>query len=176
MKTKQTTVCADLPEPNFDELELTRETSRKEVNTFLERDDVDHDLGGVTGWRACYGARYNGRLVGVCVVGRPTSRHLDHERVVEITRYASRPDRPGNMGSWLVSKAREWAAIEGYEKIIAYAGVAGNEGTLYTACGFELEEETQASGDGWTNRKGRDSWSDYTRKKWAYELDGARRV
>ncbi|WP_394353291.1 XF1762 family protein [Haloterrigena gelatinilytica] len=145
------------------------------MNTFLERKDVDHKLGGVVKWRACFGARYRGRLVGVCIVDRPTARMLDDEKYCEITRYASRPDRPSNMGTWLISRARDWAALEGHEKLIAYAGVAGNRGTLYDGAGFEEVEVTNATGVGWQTRDGRKSWDDYTRRKWVYELEGAER-
>jgi hypothetical protein len=55
--------------------------------------------------------------------------------------------------------------------MIAYAGVAGNFGTVYSAAGFELDyEEEEADGSGWQNRENRDSCEDYMRKRWSYSL------
>lgn len=158
--------------PSVTHLDLTRERSRIRVNSFLEDDEIDHILGGVPGWRACFGARYSDILYAVCVVGRPTARMLDDDKVVEITRFATRPERPANTGSWLIAKARDWAKLEGYERMIAYSGIADNEGILYQACGFELDEKTQADGSSWTNREGRKEWEDYERRRYSYDLGG----
>lgn len=161
----------EIPEPpSVGHLSLTRERSRIRVNEFLEKDEVDHKLGEIQGWRACFGARYQGILYAVCVVGRPTARMLDDDKIVEITRFATRPQRPVNTGSWLIAKARDWAELEGYEKIIAYSGIADNKGILYQASGFELDEKTQAKGSGWTNREGREERDDYERLRYSYEL------
>jgi len=159
------------PSPaSLKDLELTRERGRKEVNNFLER---NHPQGDVPGWLACFGARYQGHLVGCVVVGRPVARNLDNGDVIEIRRIGIREDRPANMASWLVARSRKWAALEGYERMITYAGVAGNYGTVYEAAGFTCDQTTSADGSGWTNRKERDNWEDYERRRWSYELDGA---
>lgn len=155
--------------PSVSDLELHRERSRNEINEFLES-KVDHQLGSVPGWKAAFGARYQGELIAVCVLGRPVARQIDADRVISISRFAARPSRPANTGSWLIARAREWARLEGYEKIIAYAGVAGNYGKIYEAAGFRLQKEEEASGDSWTNREGRQRLPDYVRRKWAYNL------
>ena len=162
----------DPPTPaSVSDLTLSRERSRKQVNLFLER---VHPRGGVTGWKACFGARFEGYLVACLVLERPSARHADDGTRVEISRYGIREDRPANTGSWLIARARRWAALEGYAEIITYAGVAGNKGVTYAASGFECVDTTVADGSGWlTQGDDRDTWDDYERRKWVYKLDGA---
>ena len=124
------------------DLKLTRERSRNEINDFLESDMVDHKLGGIPGWKAAFGARHKSNLIAVCVLGRPVARMVDEDKEVSITRYGSRPERPSNTGSWLIARARKWAFLEGYQRISAHAGVAGNKGTIYSAAGFKLDRGT----------------------------------
>lgn len=159
------------PKPNsVSDLDLTRERSRTEINQFLQSDSVNHKLGSVPGWKAAFGARYDGELIAVCVLGRPVARRIDHSRVISISRFGSLPTRPENTGSWLIGQSRVWARLEGFRKIIAYAGAAGNYGTIYDAAGFDLEKIDESSGDGWENRKDRQGISKFTRRKWVYEL------
>jgi GNAT superfamily N-acetyltransferase len=156
------------------DLTLTREHSRTAVNRFLER---HHPRGGVVGWRACFGARYQDQLVACIVIERPSARMLDDNSVVEITRYGLRDDRPQNTGSWLIARARQWAALEGYETMLTYAGVAGNYGTVYEAAGFECDDISMADGSGWiSHAEDRDTWEDYERRRWVYDLNGAEAV
>lgn len=162
----------ELPSPSsVSELSLCRERSRKEVNKFLESEIVDHQLGSVPGWKAAFGARYNGKLVAVCVLSRPVAREIDATKTISISRFAALPTRPKNTGSWLIARARTWARLEGYDSLIAYAGVAGNYGTIYEAAGFELIKQERAKGDGWDTREGRRTVTDFTRRKWKYEFD-----
>jgi len=164
----------DPPSPaSVTNLVLTRERSRNRANRLLER---HHPRGRVQYWYACFGARYQGHLVGCVVIERPSARQLDDGTVVEITRLGLRPDRPANLGSWLIARARRWCELEGYEQLIAYAGVAGNYGTVYEAAGFECDDVTQSDGSGWTNRNGRDEWDDYERRRWVCDLGGAEAI
>lgn len=160
-----------LPKPkSVEDLSLTRERSRSEVNDFLDAETVDHELGSVPGWKAAFGARFNGELVAICILGRPVARHIDANEVISITRFATLPTRPANTGSWLIARARKWALLEGYRKIIAYAGVAGNYGTIYEAAGFKLVKQDEAQGDNWSSRENRKTVADFTRRKWGYTL------
>jgi len=153
------------------ELTLTRERSRDDVNRFLSR---HHPRGTIVGWLACFGARYQGHLVGCVVLERPSARHYDDGSRVELTRLGIRDDRPQNLGSWLIARARNWCALEGYNSLLAYAGVAGNYGTVYEASGFVCDDVSQADGSGWTSHDGdRDTWDDYERRRWVCDLDGA---
>lgn len=151
-------------------LRVERERSRNEINDFLESDIVNHKLGGVPGWKAAFGARYESQLIAVCILGRPVARMVDAEKEISITRFAARPERPSNTGSWLIAHARRWAFLEGFERVSAHAGVAGNEGTVYSAAGFKLTRVDQARGNSWQGREGRQAVEDFTRRKWVYEL------
>lgn len=143
--------------------------SRKRVNRFLEH--VGHKLGGVPHWKAAWTARYRDHIVSAIVLNRPAARMVDDEKEIVIQRFAAVPNRPDNTGSWLIARARKWAELEGYERIAAHAGVAGNEGTVYKAAGFVLEGARMADGSGWQSREGRDSWEDYERRKFVYHFD-----
>jgi len=161
----------DPPSPaSVADLTLTRERSRDRVSRFLKR---NHPRREVPGWLACFGARYRGHLVGCVIVGRPSARQYDDGTRVELTRLGIREDRPPNLGSWLIARARQWCELEGYDQLIAYAGVAGNYGTVYEAAGFDCDDVTQSNGSGWTNRDDRDEWDDYERRRWVYDLGGA---
>jgi len=150
------------------DLTLTRETSRNAVNQFLER---EHPRGGVQFWHACFGARYDGSLVACVVFERPSARMLDDGSVIELTRFGVRDDRPMNTGSWLIAKARNWAELEGYDRLVTYAGVSGNYGTVYEAAGFECDDVSISDGAGWTTHaEDRQTWDDYERRRWVYEL------
>lgn len=166
--SENSTIAEPPTPPNLDALSLTRERERQPVNEFLEQ---RHPLGSVPGWKACFGARYRDSLVAVLVVGRPVSRVADDGTELSITRYCRREDRPANTGSWLIGQAREWARLEGFDTLTAHAGVAGNYGTVYEAAGFEVSDITAADGTGWlTQGEDRETWEDYERRKWAYEL------
>ena len=160
----------ELHPKSVDDLRLTRERSRNEINNFLESDGVDHKLGGIPGWKAAFGARHESKLIAVCVLGRPVARMVDEDKEISITRYGSQPERPSNTGSWLIARARQWAFLEGYQRISAHAGVAGNKGTVYSAAGFKLVREEKAQGDSWQSREGRSSVDDFVRRKWIYPL------
>lgn len=155
----------------LDDLTLTREKSRKEVNDFLELDEVGHDLGSIQGWKAVFGTRYDNELIAVVVLGRPLARWYDADKRVNITRLAAKPKRPDNTASWLIARARNWAYYEGYEVIAAHAGVAGNHGTVYEASGFELVKEKEESTNTWKSREGRDDYGNYVRRRWEYHFD-----
>ncbi|WP_302084045.1 hypothetical protein [Salinibaculum rarum] len=116
-----------------------------------------------------------------------TTRTVSAGRTRELTRYASHPDVRGgnatdtakaastrreNTASWLISHALEWAALEGYETVVSYSGVANqNEGTIYKAANFQYAGTVDADGDGWTNRSKRDSWSNSREKsRWIAKL------
>lgn len=152
-------------------LSVERVRSRIETNRFLSHPLVGHQRGSVVGWKACFGLRYAGDLVAVAVLSRPSARHADDGETIELSRFASHPLRPLNTGTRLLAEAKQWAALEGYTDLISYAGVAGNEGTLYHASGLDAElQTTAANGSGWGNRSERDSWSDYERRKFSESL------
>jgi GNAT superfamily N-acetyltransferase len=163
--------------PSVSELSLVAERgegARTRVNAFLEAPDVEHTLGSVPGWLMAWSARYRDVMIAVCVLSRPVARASDDGATIAVSRLAARPERPANTGSWLLARARQWAALSGYDQLIAHAGVAGNEGTVYAAAGFECEGVTRADGDGWQTREGRTAWNDDERRRWLYDLTEVR--
>jgi len=161
---------SDPPSPSsVEHVEVVRERKKQPVNEFLEQ---RHPLGGVPGWKACFSGRYKDSIVGLIVVGRPTARMADDGTELSITRFCRREDRPVNFGSWLIARVRKWAGLEGYETLSAHAGVAGNHGTVYEAAGFEVTDVTMADGSGWLSQgEDRETWDDYERRKWVYDLE-----
>jgi GNAT superfamily N-acetyltransferase len=152
-------------------LSVSRERSRNAVNAFLEHPVVDHDLGGVVGWKAAFGARHQGDLVAVCVLSRPSARGADDGVTLELNRYAAHPNRPPNTATWLIARAADWARLEGYDQLLTYAGVSNdNEGTIYQASNFERDGVSSADGSGWSTREGRESRDDYTRRRYVRRL------
>lgn len=151
--------------------------SRTQVNKFLEGGPdglVDHSLGGVHVWKAAFIAEYEGETIAALVLSTPASPHADAEKELVISRLACHPARPKNTSSWFIARAREWARDQDYERLVAYAGVGGNDGTCYDAAGFEHRETVRADGSGWTNRDGRDEVAggrQWQRSKWVYDLD-----
>lgn len=159
------------PVGSVDDLQLVAETgegSRQRVNAFLEQ--VGHELGDVPGWLMAWSARHEDRIVAVLVLSRPTARAYDDGTAVEVSRMAARPERPHNTCSWLLARARTWAALSGYDRMIAYAGVAGNRGTAYDAAGFDCESVETDSTERWENREGRQSYGEYERRRWEEDL------
>jgi len=160
---------SDPPTPgSVNDLSLSRERDLARVNTFL---NSHHPLGGVEGWHAAFAARYDDSIVALVVLGRPKARHSDDGDTTEINRFARRDDRPANTGSWLIARARDWARLEGYERLLTHAGVAGNQGTVYEALGFEHVRTTRADGSGWTNREQRETREDYERRTYEYRFE-----
>lgn len=154
--------------PSVDELELRRERTKQPVNEFLKQ---RHPLGGVPGWKVCFGARYRDSLVAALVVGRPVARAADDGTELSITRFCRREDRPANTGSWLIARARKWAELEGYDTLTAHSGVAGNYGTVYEAAGAECRDVRMADGSGWLSQgDDRETWDDFERRKWVFDL------
>ena len=70
----------------------------------------------------------DGVVVGVVIVGRPVSRHLDDGHTVEVTRLAT--DGSRNACSMLYGAAIRAARAMGYGRIVTY--------TLASECGASL--------------------------------------
>ena len=91
------------------------------------------------GHKFSVGVVYDGRLVGVAIVGRPVSRHRDNSMTLEITRLCT--DGTKNACSKLYSAAARAAFAMGYKRIGTY--IAKDEpGTSLKAAGWKLIAET----------------------------------
>ena len=73
-------------------------------------------------------------VVGVAIVGRPVSRHLDDGWTVEVTRVAALDDQP-NACSKLYAAAWRAARAMGYRKAITYT-LQEESGTSVKAAGW----------------------------------------
>ena len=63
----------------------------------------------VTGHKFSIGALYNNKMVGVAIIGRPVSRHLDEKYTVEVLRVCIQDPAPKNACSFLYGRAwRIW--------------------------------------------------------------------
>lgn len=140
----------------------------------------------------------SGNPCAVAVLDRPNASRLCEYTPTDYTqlaRYASHPEVRGvaddtgdswvdeeersvsslqeNTASWLISRALQWAKLEGYEKVISYSGSANmNEGHIYRATDFEHAGFSDSAGDGWTNREGREQWQNSRdeRDRWVATL------
>lgn len=89
----------------------------------------------VVGHRFSIGCFDGGQLVGVCIVGRPVARMVDHTRVLEVTRLCT--DGTPNACSKLYSAAARAGRELGYERIQTYI-LDTEPGTSLTAAGWVL--------------------------------------
>lgn len=74
-----------------------------------------------------------GQLLGVAVVGRPVSRHLDDKKTLEVTRMAT-TGHPNACSTLYAAAARE-ARIRRFARLITYT-LASEPGTSLVAAGF----------------------------------------
>ena len=88
----------------------------KEANAFVTRLHRHHKA--VKGHKFSIGLSVDGVIVGVAIVGRPVSRHLDNGATLEVNRCCT--DGTKNACSWLYAKA--WRATQsiGYKKLVTY--------------------------------------------------------
>jgi hypothetical protein len=78
------------------------------------------------------------KIVGVVIVGRPVSRHLDDGFTLEVTRLAT--DGTRNACSFLYSKAWQASKSLGYKRLITYI-LQDESGISLKAAGWRLVGE-----------------------------------
>ena len=88
----------------------------KSANAFVAAYHRHHKP--VVGQKFSLGCAKAEKLVGVVIVGRPVSRHLDDGKTLEVTRLCSTGEK--NVCSFLYGAAARAAKALGYEKIITY--------------------------------------------------------
>lgn len=115
----------------------------KEANQYVSLFHRHHDPVYRDKFRV--GALCDGKLVGVCQVGRPVSRMLDDGKTVEVVRLCT--DGTRNVCSFLYSRAARIAKEMGYKKIITYI-LCTESGESLRACGWQ--EEAITSGGHWS--------------------------
>ena len=118
--------------------------SLKEAQDFINRLHRHHTA--PVGHKFSIGAKANGVLVGVCVVGRPVSRYMDDGKTLEVTRLCT--DGTKNACSFLYGRAARIAEDMGYTKIITYILETENGASL-KASNWHCEE-AETGGGNWS--------------------------
>ena len=111
----------------------------------------------VQGCRFCLGAKFNDKLVGVAIVGRPVARKLDDGLTAEVTRTCVLDDAPKNVNSFLYGKCwRVWQQMGG-KRMLTYT-LQSESGSSLKGAGWKILGETGGwkNGKGWTTREGRE--------------------
>ena len=120
--------------------------SLKTANAFVAEHHRHHKP--VVGHKFSIGRAQEGQLVGVAIVGRPVSRHLDDGLTLEVNRLCTTGEK--NACSMLYAAAARAAKAMGYHKIITY--------TLDTEPGISLRAAGwvcagPAGGKRWTGER-----------------------
>jgi len=161
-----------------------REWSRGLINGLLEHPIGDHRLGRRQFIRAGWTARRpDGRPSALAVLTRPNAPAQADGQTIELARYVSHPDavqsRVGtnNTATWLLARVARWARLEGFDRLLSYSGVAGNEGSIYQGLPFEHVGWTDADPDQWESRDGRSAAAsiDAQKKRWVWPFMTPRR-
>lgn len=116
----------------------------------------------VQGAKFAVGASDGEKLVGVAIVGRPISRHLDDGVTAEVTRCCVLDQAPKGAPSFLYARCwRAWSAMGG-ERIVTYTLVSESGASLRGA-GWRVVAQSSGAveGKGWTTRAGRE-WQTVT--------------
>lgn len=110
------------------------------------------------GFRAVLEYSLGKDLIGAMIVGRPSTRALDPQEWLEVTRIYFLDDTPKNVESRALGMMRKFVRIWMPEvrMLISYADPEqGHEGVIYRADGWAQFGMTKASKRGWDNRAGR---------------------
>lgn len=99
------------------------------ANTYVAEHHRHHKP--VRGHKFSLGCADDGRLVGVAIVGRPVSRHLDDGLTLEVNRLCT--DGTRNACSFLYGAAWRAARALGYRKIVTYILESENGASLRAA-------------------------------------------
>ncbi len=118
----------------------------KEANQFV-RDRHRHH-GPVTGHKFSIASSDGERIVGVVIVSRPVSRHLDDSWTLEVTRLCT--DGTRNACSMLYAAAWRAARAMGYKRLITYI-LESENGASLRAAGWRCVG--QAGGLRWTGKR-----------------------
>lgn len=108
-----------------------------EANAFVREHHRHHKP--VIGHVFSIGASFDGKIVGIAIIGRPVSRHRDDGVTAEITRLAT--DGTRNACSFLYGASARAAFALGFKRIGTYI-LAIEPGTSLTAAGWRMIGET----------------------------------
>lgn len=106
----------------------------------------------VRGCRFAVGAEHGGELVGVCIVGRPVARKLDHHFTAEVNRLCVIDGAPKNTCSFLYGAARRIWATMGGTRLITYT-LARESGASLRGAGWMPSPVNIKGERGWQSRE-----------------------
>lgn len=118
----------------------------KEANAFVEQHHRHHKP--VVGHKFSIGCTDGKKIVGVAIVGRPVSRHLDDGWTLEVNRLCT--DGTHNACSMLYAAAWRAARAMGYKRLVTYI-LDSESGTSLKASGWKCVG--QAGGLRWTGKR-----------------------
>lgn len=134
----------ELEERKTVRLEIVPMTLR-EANAYVEQHHRHH--GPVPGQKFSIGLSDGEEIVGVAIVGRPVSRHLDDGWTLEVTRLCT--DGTKNACSMLYAAAWRAARAMGYKRLVTYM-LESENGASLRAAGWKCVG--QAGGLRWTGK------------------------
>ena len=126
-------------------LEIVPMTLR-EANAYVEQHHRHH--GKVAGQKYSIGLSDGEKIVGVAIVGRPVSRHLDDGWTLEVNRLCT--DGTKNACSMLYAAAWRAARAMGYKRLVTYI-LESENGASLRAAGWKCVG--QAGGLRWTGER-----------------------
>lgn len=116
----------------------------REANALVKRLHRHHKP--AAGCLFCIGVACQGEVVGVAIIGRPVSRHLDDGWTAEVVRVAT--DGTDNACSALYGAAWRAAKAMGYARIITYT-LPSEGGASLRGAGWQVLAE-RAGGGKWS--------------------------
>lgn len=134
----------------------------KEANAFIERNHRHH--GPLKFQKFSVGVADNGKTVGVAIVGRPVSTHLDDGWTLEVSRLCT--DGSRNACSMLYAARWRTARAMGYRKLITYI-LDTEPGTSLKAAGWVKEADTRAGSWDHPSRRRTTAAPVCPKQKWA---------
>lgn len=115
-----------------------RAVELSEANGFVARLHRHHKP--AVGHRFSLGAYSGDSLVGVVIVGRPTARHTDQRKTLEVTRLCT--DGTHNACSMLYAAAARAGRALGYERIQTFI-LEGEPGSSLKGAGWQFVKVTE---------------------------------
>jgi hypothetical protein len=109
------------------------------------------------------------QCVGVAIVGRPVSRHLDNGLTLEVTRCCVLDAAPKGSCSFLYSRCWQAAKALGWSKLITYT-LQSESGASLRGAGWKVIAELSGNREsGWQTRPGREWQSVVGQSKFRWE-------
>ncbi len=121
----------------------------KEANAFVVKHHRHH--GKVVGYQFALGIKYENKIIGVAICGRPIGRFLDDGKKIEVLRLCI-VEGIKNGCSKLYAACSRVAKEMGFLKIITYT-LQSESGVSLKASGWQLEEEN-VGGKEWNSSVG----------------------